>query len=249
MNEKIKILYLSASPNDQEKLSVDEEFRSLYEKIDRNSYEMISVSGAQASDFQSIVLENDPEIIHFSGHASSDEVLFENAASGSQGVPKNAIVNFFHDLDEKPRLIFFNACRTAENLEILSEIIDFIVATERPVFDDTAVIFATKFYQFLSLGKSVGTAFKLARNEFNISPTHGRETREASMNYTASQSGNADSKNEAEMYRLFIREGADDKAFVRKDERKENHEGINIETYNVFKKNKIESITFNNKKS
>jgi hypothetical protein len=260
MSETIKILYLSASPNDQQKLSVDEEFRAIHEKVETTPFKLISVSGTRASELQTVVLENNPEIIHFSGHSSSDDVLFESEDRKSQGVPKNAIVNFFNNLEKKPRLVFFNACRTAENLESLSRLIDFVVVTERAVFDDTAVIFATRFYQFLSRGGSVKSAFNHAKNEFAINPVHGRETREAAFKVAENQSDIESLGTEAEMYKLFIREGVDpDKSFIEplnpeknagaeqsaKKTYTVNINGGNIEKVNNFQDNDIETITFN----
>jgi hypothetical protein len=261
MSEKIKILYLSASPNDLEKLSVDEEFRAIYEKVDRNSFEMISVSGTRASDIQAEVVKNKPEIIHFSGHASADEVLFENDGKKSQGVSKNAIVNFLNDLDKKPRLIFFNACRTAENLESLSRIIDFVVATERAVFDTTAVIFATKFYEFLSDGKNVKTAFNHAKNEFAINPVQGTETREATFNFAVNESDIKNTGTEADMYKLLIRDGVDETEALISDSCKtdtdeadrvrniyqNNFEGSTIGEFNSLQGNNIGTVNFNKK--
>ena len=214
MSKKIKILYLSASPNDQMELSVDREFRAIYEKVDRNLFKMISVSGTQASAFQTVVLKNKPEIIHFSGHASFDELFFENDGKKSQGVSKNSIISFFNNLNKKPQLVFFNACRTAENLESLSRIINFVVATERPVFDAAAVSFATKFYEFLSPDKNVRTAFNHAQNEFNIRPINDTESREAFFDSAKNKSEAANPNSEADLYKLFIREGVDEDAII-----------------------------------
>lgn len=207
MSEKIKILYLSSSPGDQTKLEVDKEFREIYESFFQNPvtldnhlrkdrefraiyenaqnkyFSAISVSNLQASDIQAVVLKTAPEIIHFSGHASADEIFFENACGNSKGVSKNALVNFLGILSKKPIIIFFNACRTANILKRLSRIIDFVVVTGKAVDDDVAVTFAAKFYEYLSLGETVKTAFEFAKNYFEI---EGR-------------------KEDAEMYKLFMR--------------------------------------------
>lgn len=207
MSEKIKILYLSSSPGDQTQLGVDKEFRevlenfsqkpatlrnylrknrefrAIYENTHSQYFSVVSVSNLRASDIQTVVLKTVPEIIHFSGHASADEVFFEDAGIESKGVSKNALVNFFEILPEKPIIIFFNACRTANILKRLSRIIDFVVVTRKAVDDDVAVTFAAKFYEFLSLGRSVKTAFECAKNYFEI---EGR-------------------KEDAEMYELLIR--------------------------------------------
>jgi hypothetical protein len=207
MSEKIKILYLSSSSGDLPQLEVDKEFREIcesffqtpailnhhlrkdrefravHENARNNYFSVVSVSNLQASDIQAVILKTVPEIIHFSGHASADEVFFEDAAGESKGVSKNALVNFLGILRKKPIIIFFNACRTANILKRLSRIIDFVVVTRQAVDDDDAVTFAAKFYEFLSLGQTVKTAFECAKSHFEI---EGR-------------------KEDAEMYKLLIR--------------------------------------------
>lgn len=207
MSEKIKILYLSSSPSDQTQLEVDKEcreicesfiqppailnnhlrrdgeFRAIYENTHSQYFSVVSVSNLRASDIQTVVLKTAPEIIHFSGHASVDEVFFEDAGRESKGVSKNALVNFLGILRKKPVVIFFNACRTANILKRLSRIIDFVVVTRKAVDDDVAVTFAAEFYKLLSLGQTVKTAFECAKNHFAII---GR-------------------KEDAEMYELLIR--------------------------------------------
>jgi hypothetical protein len=207
MSEKIKILYLSSSPADQSELEVDKEFREIYQSFSQNSatldnhlrkdrefravyenahnryFTAISVSNLRASDIQAVVLKTVPEIIHFSGHASADEIFFENAGGESKGVSKNALVNFFGILRKKPDIVFFNACRTSGILKRLSRIIDFVVVTRQAVDDAAAVTFAAKFYEFLSLGQTVKTAFECAKSHFDF---EGR-------------------KEDAEMYQLFMR--------------------------------------------
>lgn len=245
MSEKIKILYLSSSPSDQLKLEVDREFREIYQTFSQNSatrdnflrkdgefravyenardeyFRVISVSNLQSADIQAVILKNSPEIIHFSGHASADEIFFEDVEGISKGVSKNALVNFLKILPRKPTLIFFNACQTAEILKSLVRFIDFVVVTRQEVDDEVAVTFAAKFYESLSLGQTVKTAFELAKNHFEID-------------------GQGDA---AKMYKLFIREGTDENRILFRLAAKKNGETSNSKK--DTKKQKKSTVTNN----
>lgn len=182
---KTKILYLSSSPSNLDKLGTDEEFRAIHENINADSFTMQSVSKTEISDIQAVICESQADIIHFSGHGSAKNIIFENERNVSADVFKPAFIRIFQNLKKKPELIFLNACKTYDNLDDLSYIIDFVIATDRKISDPTAIMFAKNFYRFLSLGASVKSSFNLARNQFDI---------ERLMN-------------EARMYRLLVREG------------------------------------------
>jgi hypothetical protein len=182
---KTKILYLSSSPSNLDKLKVDEEFRAIYENINRNLFEIQSVSKTKISDIQAVIYESQPDIIHFSGHSSSEDIFLETDQSRSAGVLKSSFIRIFQNLKKRPEIIFLNACRTYDNLEDLSYIIDFVIATDRKVSDSTAIKFAGNFYKFLSFGASIKSSFNLAGNQFDIESLI----------------------NGAKMYRLLIREG------------------------------------------
>lgn len=183
--KKPKILYLSSSPSNLDKLGTDEEFRAIYENINRDFFEMESVSKAKISDIQAVIYESQPDIIHFSGHGSSKNIIFETGRNVSADVFKPAFIRIFQNLKKRPELIFLNACQTYNNLDDLSYILDFVIATDRKVSDPTAKMFARNFYRFLSLGASVKSSFNLAKNQFDIESL----------------------RNEARMYRLLVREG------------------------------------------
>lgn len=182
---KTKILYLSSSPSDLIELGIDEEFRAIYENVNDDFFKMQSVSKAKNSDIQAVIYESQPDIIHFSGHGTSKNIVLENGQNDSADVFKPAFIRIFQNLKKRPELIFLNACKTYDNLDDLSYIIDFVIATDRKISDPTAIMFARNFYRFLSLGASIKSSFNLARNQFDIERL----------------------KNEAKMYRLLVREG------------------------------------------
>jgi NTP pyrophosphatase (non-canonical NTP hydrolase) len=85
---KLRVLFVSCSPKDQEHLRGDREYRAIDEAIRlANRSDEISVRYLAAStvdDLRRALLHDSYEIIHFSGHSNGDSLIFEDAEGGSQ---------------------------------------------------------------------------------------------------------------------------------------------------------------------
>src|SRR5437588_4246939 len=98
MHEKIRILFLAANPVDTTRLRLDKEIREIENKIqigtNRDSFELISSWSLRASDLQESLLRYKPQIVHFSGHGSSNqEIILEDNFGNSKPVSKEALSN------------------------------------------------------------------------------------------------------------------------------------------------------------
>lgn len=94
--EKITVLFLAANPNDTPKLSLDEEARSIQEKIrlSKRIESRYSESrwATRSSDILQAIKETNPTIVHFSGHGSpSGELALLNPDGSTKIVTKEAI--------------------------------------------------------------------------------------------------------------------------------------------------------------
>jgi hypothetical protein len=77
---KIRILFLAANPSDTSRLKLDEEVRSITEKIrsaeHRDSLELVPGFATRPDDILQLLNIHKPHILHFSGHGStSGEIL------------------------------------------------------------------------------------------------------------------------------------------------------------------------------
>jgi hypothetical protein len=147
----------------------------------------------KAAELTRVLAKEKPHIVHFSGHGSPDEIIFEGPDEKSRFVHKGDVIDVFRNLTKKPRIVFLNACWTAENLEDLRNSVDFVIATRNTVFDPSAIEFAAKFYELLGHGESVKSAFNLTRKQFDINGA----------------------KNQVDMYELVVRDGAKDRVMIR----------------------------------
>jgi len=121
------------------------------------------------SDVSLHLLENDPHIVHFAGHGESDgELVFEDDGGKSFPVPVDALSDLFRTLKDNIRCVLLNACWSERQAQAIVQHIDFVVGMVRPVPDDAAIRFAAGFYRGLGFGRSVQTAFDLAKNEMSV---------------------------------------------------------------------------------
>ncbi len=169
---KTRILFLASSPSDQARLKIMEE-RS---KIDRalhgsrfsNRFKMIDGLATHASDLQRLLLEHQPNILHFSGHGSSrGEIILQNASGLSQPVSAQTLGELF---GRQPELqgVLLNACFSAEQAEGIAQSVPWVIGMEAAIPDEHSIAFAVSFYLALGAGNDVEDAFESGRSQLRL---------------------------------------------------------------------------------
>ena len=163
---KIKILFLGASPTDQDRLSLDTEVREIDAKLrlaaNRDLFLLEQQWAVRVNDLQGLLLRYAPHIIHFSGHGSkANEIVLENNTGTSHPVSTKALGGLFAILKDNIRCVVLNACYSIAQAEAIAEHIDCVVGMSDAILDNSAISFAAAFYQALAYGKSVQDAFQL----------------------------------------------------------------------------------------
>ena len=170
----MKILFLAANPMTSPKLSIDEEVRAIEEKVCssklRDAVQFRSRWATRPGDLQQALLEEDPVVVHFSGHGGSTVgvVLHSEAGTDVSLVSSATLARLFAVLKDNIRLVVLNTCYSEEPGESIVDEIDFVVGMADSIGDDGARVFAAALYRGLAFGKSVQTAFDLGLNELQL---------------------------------------------------------------------------------
>jgi len=180
MPEKIKILFLGASPADMHPLRLSEEVREIEAEIQagslRGHFELESQWAVRPADLRRALLRFEPHIVHFSGHGSPhEEIILEDNNGKSRPIAKQALIDLFTALKDNVRVVVLNSCYSQPQAEALSEVIDFTVGTSQAVKDKSAVAFAAAFYSALAFGRSVTTAFNVAKSSVGLEGLSGSD--------------------------------------------------------------------------
>lgn len=176
MDEKIRILFLSANPWTTSRILVDEEGREIFEKIQegthRDKFELHKHSAIRPFDLQRLLLMYRPHIVHFSGHGSKKHRIILGGVPGKgKLVDPHGLVDMFALYRQHVRLVFLNACFTERQARSLSAVIDFAVGTGKAIGDKGSVAFAGAFYRALAFGFPIRQAFESAKAELALTRT------------------------------------------------------------------------------
>lgn len=203
-----KILFLAANPTDTGRLRLGAELRDIEEGLrlaeHRDSFELESRFAVRAKDLSRAMLEEEPQIIHFSGHgvllnaetgeiagtrslaweAIEDEesleglsggIALEDADGNAKIVKAEALGGLFELFGENIECVFLNACYSDAQGDAIIKHVPYVVGMNTAVPDDTAIAFATGFYDALGAGRDIEFAFKLAKNRIALEGMRGAD--------------------------------------------------------------------------
>jgi len=103
--------------------------------------------------------QNRIAIFHYGGHAGSTGITLQDGHLSFEYLAEE-LVNRNKD---SLVLVFLNGCATKAHVKTLFELgVPLVLATEVPIKDDTATLFANKFYENLSKGDTILMAYQSA---------------------------------------------------------------------------------------
>jgi CHAT domain len=162
--DKVTVLFIAASPEDQPPLRLDREVREIQRRFreteHRDSVEFEWRVATHLGDLLQALNETKPHIVHFSGHGSQDELAFEDDDGRTKSLPNDMLANLLRSSSDRIRLAVFNSCYSGAQAAIACEYIDAAVGMDLPVDDEAAKIFAGQFYNSLGFAVSVQQAFE-----------------------------------------------------------------------------------------
>jgi hypothetical protein len=166
-----KILILAANPKDTSRLRLDQELRGIEEGLrraqHRDEFAFAQRLAVRPRDIQRAMLEETPQIVHFSGHGEGAEgLVFEDETGQAKLVSGAALANLFalfaDPAEPNPvHCVVLNGCYSAVQAEAIAEHVPYVVGMTKAVGDTAAIEFAVGFYDALGAGRTVEFAFKL----------------------------------------------------------------------------------------
>ncbi len=168
-----KILILSANPINTDRLRLDEEVRSIQLALERSrsreQFELIFRGAVRIDDLRRALLDNEPQVVHFSGHGTgTDGIVLEDDSGQVQLVSTEALSNLFKLFKDKVECVLLNACYSEIQAETIHHHIDCVIGMENAVTDITAINFSTAFYDALGAGRSYAESFEFGRNNIDF---------------------------------------------------------------------------------
>jgi len=167
----VRIMVAAANPSGISMLNFDEEYRGIFEALQRsklkNKFKLELTTSSRISDLRQELLIKRPNIIHFAGHGDlQDAIIFENEDGSTSRVSDETLNQLFLLLaDQKPRLVILNACYSANQARAIAKHVDGVIGISEQLGDEAALQFARAFYQALGYGRSIKDAFDLGLSQ------------------------------------------------------------------------------------
>ena len=163
----IKILFMAANPKNTQSLNLNTEYRTLQQEMrqgsQRDDYEWLPPIFAATLTAMMRGLNQQPNVIHFSGHGLNKGLVLEDENAYAQVVSNDMLDLLFKDLKGVVDIIVLNCCYSTAQAEFLSRIGCYVLGYNTPVGDKIAQSFAKGFYLGLSDGKNFMNALNAGR--------------------------------------------------------------------------------------
>lgn len=175
---KHKLLILAANPKDTVRLRLGEEVREISEGLQRakqrDDFNIVQRWAVRPRDFQRAMLEELPQLVHFSGHGVEEEGLyFEDEVGAPKLVNSSALASLFKlfSLKAKIECVVLNGCYSAAQAEAIVQHVPYAVGMTGEVGDRAAIEFVVGFYDALGSGESIPFAFESGKVAMEINST------------------------------------------------------------------------------
>jgi hypothetical protein len=189
-----KILFLAANPIGTNRLRLDEEVREIEEGLRRarrcQDFELVQKWAVRPLDIRRALLDESPNIIHFSGHGDASgssapadgrkltpvgsvnspvgHLIVEDDQGNPKPIEPKALANLFELFADGLDCVVLNACYSEAQAKAIAEFVPYVVGTNQAIGDRAAIEFAIGFYDGLGAGRPIEFAFKLGRSAIEM---------------------------------------------------------------------------------
>lgn len=170
--KSMKALMLAAAPLDQQPLRLDEEARDLREQLRLVNAPAADVQvehrwAVRANQLQMEIMNEKPQILHFSGHGDHGLILLEDTSGNTAEVSAKAIADLI-ELNRSIDCVLLNACYSESVARLTAPHVKAVIGCNASIDDNAAIAFTRAFYRALAHGEPYDRAFRLAKNDVEI---------------------------------------------------------------------------------
>ncbi|MFE0677011.1 hypothetical protein [Streptomyces sp. NPDC058867] len=166
--EKLRVLMLGASSEGDLRVNREQARirRAVEQALHRDLVALDVRPAATTDDLLDGLSQFRPHVVHFSGHSSTDLIVFEqDVDEPHEGavVTARAFASAIKATDDPPLLVLLNSCHSAAQIENLIQTVPFAIGMADEIGDGDAITYAARFYASVANGHSVQAAHDLGR--------------------------------------------------------------------------------------
>ena len=176
MNNRQKILFVSANPSDSQLQNIDwgYELKAL-DKIFRkgklkNAYVLETLPHIEPAEFINSLKDENPWLLHFCGHGdSSGSLILETSERNKFTLQKK---DFLKCLSEQTTLkcLILCSCNSDKVLEEAQDFVEYCIGFTGELINEDSIHFAKIFYKNFNSCESLPNAFQRTIDELKVTP-------------------------------------------------------------------------------
>jgi hypothetical protein len=157
-----RILILTANPKKTPHMRIDEEVREIESVLRNAKFDRPFLrSAVTPREMQSAIVEESPQVVHFSGHGEGEKgIILENEIGHVKYVNTDALVGLFQCC-QQVECVVLNACYSNVQAQAIAQFIPYVIGMSQDIGDRAAIEFSRGFYHALGSGKSYHEAYEL----------------------------------------------------------------------------------------
>jgi hypothetical protein len=169
----ITVLFMAGTPDGGSlPLRIDREAREVDMKVRVAEFrDQINIAWTQATQVRDILDALNryrPDVVHFSGHGGSGELLFEGRDGEPEALHGDELALLLQAAPKPIKLVVFNACNSSDQALAATQWADFAIGMDRSIDDDAAKEWAGQFYGSLAAGTTLRVAFQQASAQATV---------------------------------------------------------------------------------
>lgn len=162
----IKILFLGANPVDKDRLNLGKEVNKITTNLklakERDRLVFSQKWAVKVENMIQEILDEDPDILHFSGHGEPEGIYLEQENGRSQLVSTAALESLFK-LFNTVQCVLLNSCYSEAQAKAIKAYIPYVIGMPLSILDKAAIAFSAGFYQAIGAGKAIPEAYELGK--------------------------------------------------------------------------------------
>jgi hypothetical protein len=160
------ILFLAANPSDTTRLKIGEEVNRIDNALrmgkKRDNFRLEQRWAVKIPDLQQALLDEEPTILHFSGHGSELGFIYlENVMGAGQEVHAKALGSLLGLFKDKLKCVVLIACYSELQAPEITRHGIPVIGMNTAVPDEASIAFSEAFYRGLAAGRDIEFAFEL----------------------------------------------------------------------------------------
>ena len=163
-----KILILAADPKTTVRLRLDEEARDIGEGLrqakHREQFVISSKLAVRLRDLRRVLLDFEPNIVHFTGHGKENGLLVEDELGFAALISTKTLSGLFELFSDHIECVILSTCYSARQAAAIKKHINYVIGMRKEIGAKASIEFSVGFYDALGSGRYVEDAFKFGRN-------------------------------------------------------------------------------------